>query len=81
METIKQDIMHFLKSRKFVDTDTELKDDESLTGTGIIDSIGILDIIDYMENNYSIKIPVELIIPENFDTLNGMERLVLQLKN
>jgi acyl carrier protein len=80
METIKQDISDFLKSRKFVDSNTELKEDESLSEAGIIDSIGILDIIDNIENKYNLKIPVELIIPENFDTLNGMERLILQLK-
>ena len=52
-----------------------------LTETGVIDSIGLLQLVDYLESRYKIEIPMEIITPENFDTLNGISQSVMNLKN
>ena len=81
MNTISKDIQQFLKSRGFLDGKSSLDEHESLTETGVIDSIGLLQLVDYLESSYKIEIPMEIITPENFDTLAGISQCVMSLKN
>jgi acyl carrier protein len=80
MNAISKDIIDFLKSRGFLDGKISLDDRVSLTETGVIDSIGLLQLVDYLESSYKIEIPMELITPENFDTLAGISQSVMNLK-
>lgn len=81
MNEIGKDIVHFLTSRGFLDGKKAVKESESLTETGVIDSIGLLQLVDYLESRYKIEIPMEIITPENFDTLAGISQSVINLKN
>jgi acyl carrier protein len=56
-----------------------LKDSDSLTQNGIIDSIGLLELIDYICETYSIEIPEDMLTPENFDSLQGITDLITRL--
>ena len=80
MNAISKDIQQFLKSRGFLDGKRSLDEHESLTETGVIDSIGLLQLVDYLESSYKIEIPMEIITPENFDTLAGISQSVMNLK-
>lgn len=62
-----------------MDKDTHVEDGDSLTQNGIIDSIGLLELIDYISEKYSIEIPEDMLTPENFDTLNGITNMVSKL--
>jgi len=80
MNEISKDILQFLKSRGFLDSKNSLYEHESLTETGVIDSIGLLQLVDYLESRYKIEIPMEIITPDNFDTLSGISQSVMNLK-
>jgi acyl carrier protein len=80
MNAISKDILQFLKTRGFLDGKKSLDEHESLTETGVIDSIGLLQLVDYLESSYKIEIPMEIITPENFDTLAGISQSVMDLK-
>lgn len=59
-----------------------LDPDEDLLEQGIIDSLGLMKLIAFMEDTFRIKIFDEEIIPENFQSLNSMVSLVeLRLQN
>jgi acyl carrier protein len=77
---IREDILQFLKSHGFLDRKNTLDVHESLTEAGAIDSIGLLQLVDYLEGRYSIEIPLDIITPENFDTLAGISQTVMNLK-
>ena len=62
-----------------MDKNTHLKDSDSLTQNGIIDSIGLLELIDYISEKYSIEIPEDMLTPENFDTLQGISDMIYKL--
>ncbi len=81
MNDITKDILQFLKSRGFLDGKKSVSEHESLTEIGVIDSIGLLQLVDYLEGRYKIEIPMEMITPENFDTLAGISQSVINLKN
>ncbi|ABQ26533.1 phosphopantetheine-binding protein [Geotalea uraniireducens] len=57
---------------------TSLEPDEDLLEQGIIDSLGLMKLIAFMEKTFDIKIIDEEIIPENFQCLNSMVKLVEQ---
>jgi acyl carrier protein len=80
MNAISKDILQFLKSRGFLDGKISLDEHASLTESGVIDSIGLLQLVDYLESSYNIEIPMEMITPENFDTLAGISQSVMNLK-
>jgi len=46
----------------------------------VIDSIILLQLVDFLENKYTIEIPVDMLTPENFDTLAGISQTVQKLR-
>ena len=52
--------------------------DEDLLEQGILDSIGIMKLIVFIEENFGIQVEDEEIIPENFQSLNSMVAFVGQ---
>jgi acyl carrier protein len=81
MKEIGKDITQFLTSHGFLEGKKTIGEHESLTESGVIDSIGLLQLVDYLESRYTIEIPMEIITPEHFDTLAGISQSVLTLKN
>ena len=49
--------------------DRGLSHTESLLGKGVIDSSGILELVEFLENNYKIRIKDEDITPNNLDSI------------
>jgi acyl carrier protein len=80
MNEITEDILHFLKTEGFLNEKISLQEDDSLTETGVIDSIILLQLVDFLENKYKIEIPVDMLTPENFDSLAGISQTVKKLK-
>lgn len=79
MEQIKNNIIDYLKDNSFMERGSTLSDSDSLTQNGIIDSIGLLELIDYICETYSIEIPEDMLTPENFDSLQGITNLITRL--
>ncbi|MCK9593051.1 MAG: acyl carrier protein [Methanoregula sp.] len=79
MSEIIKDVRYFLKTEGFLNEHISLKEDDSLTETGVIDSIILLQLVDFLESKYKIEIPPELLTPENFDTLAGISQSVKKL--
>jgi acyl carrier protein len=50
----------------------ELQDTDSLQKRGIIDSTGILELVDFIEERYNIHIADEELTPENLDSINNI---------
>jgi acyl carrier protein len=79
MKEINENILHFLRTEGFLNEKMSLKENDSLTETGVIDSIILLQLVDFLESTYKIEIPVEMLTTENFDTLAGIQNSVMQL--
>jgi len=81
MSEIEDDVLFFLKTEGFLTEKTSLQENDSLTETGVIDSIILIQLVDFLENKYKIEIPMEMLTPENFDTLAGINKSVMTLKH
>jgi acyl carrier protein len=53
------------------------KNDASLIENGVVDSTGILELIDFLEKKYSISVDERETTPDNLDSI---EKIVLFLK-
>src|SRR5665648_597212 len=70
MEQIKSGIVNYLMANSFMDNDIHLNDSDSLTQNGIIDSIGLLELIDYICETYSIEIPQNIALEEGQNSIS-----------
>lgn len=55
-----------------------LSDDYPLIQRGVIDSLGILSLVTYIEDSFGVLIEDEDLVPEHFGTISSMARLVAQ---
>ena len=55
---------------------TAVADDESLLKNGILDSLAMYRLIDFLENRFSVKIEDWEMVPENFESINQLDRFV-----
>ncbi|MEJ5225712.1 MAG: acyl carrier protein [Anaerolineales bacterium] len=56
--------------------DAPIGDDDPLIESGIIDSMGVMNLLGFLEEKFSIQIPGEELIPENFSTINAIAALI-----
>jgi acyl carrier protein len=64
----------------FGNDSAELNEDDSFLETGIIDSTGILELIQHIESEYEIKIDDSELVPENLDSLNNIKNFIINKK-
>jgi acyl carrier protein len=55
---------------------TSVGDQDSLTETGIVDSLGIFRLVSFLEDNFGVRIGDEEIVNENFQTISDIEQFV-----
>jgi acyl carrier protein len=60
------------------DKNTKLDPDQSLITSGIVDSLALLRLIAFIEEQFSVKVEDEEVIPDNFDTITIMKNFVEQ---
>jgi acyl carrier protein len=70
---IKDQIRSFLATNFYVPDPTALADDASLLDQGLIDSTGVLEVIEFLESTFEIKVDDAEMLPENLDSV---ERIV-----
>ena len=60
----------------FTDDQSALNNSDSFLNKGIIDSTGILEVIYFLEEEFSIHVEDEDMVPENFDSVNNIAKYV-----
>lgn len=75
--SILADLEKFLLEEVAVDTSRKsLEPEDDLLEQGVIDSMGILKLVAYIEETYGVQIDDEDVIPENFQTLASMASFI-----
>lgn len=54
--------------------------DDSLVGSGIIDSTGILELIEFLESNFGIEVAETETVPQNLDSISNLTKFVVGKK-
>ncbi len=58
-------------------TDTAISNSDDLLGSGLIDSMGMMRLIAFIEERFGIQVPPEEMVLEHFMTINDMEAYLL----
>jgi len=53
-----------------------LQNDTSFMGSGLIDSMGILQVVEFIEKTFEMKMREDQFIPENLDSIERITRFV-----
>lgn len=72
MNDVRSKIRGFIVENFLFGNEDGLKDDASFLDEGIIDSTGILEMVSYLEEEFSISVDDEELVPENLDSINNV---------
>jgi acyl carrier protein len=61
-----------LNNYLFTDEQSALADDASFLDNGILDSMGILELIDFLDESFNVKVAGDELVPENLDSINSV---------
>lgn len=77
MNDVQEKIKDFIAIKFAYESET-LNPEDDLLSQGIVDSMGILQLVTHMEETFGIQISDDEIVPENFRTLQALADLVSQ---
>jgi acyl carrier protein len=75
-DSINSRIRSFIFQKFPVAKKRSISDDAPLLGSGIIDSLGTLTVVNFLEESFAIKISDEELTPDNFACINSLVRFV-----
>ena len=67
---------YIVENHFFGDNDESVADNESLLGSGVIDSTGVLDVVEFLESDFEIQVLDEEMVPENLDSIDAIAAFV-----
>ena len=73
---LRDTIRGFVHQRFPMAVTAEVGDEESLLDSGIIDSLGILDMVAFLEETFGVQIGDDDLNPENFDSIQSVASFV-----
>jgi acyl carrier protein len=76
VDDIAELVHEFIKQRFPLASSKELTQDLSLLDSGIVDSLGVLDLVGFIEEQFGIEAQDEDLVPENFDSIAALTQFV-----
>lgn len=77
VQPIEDEVRHFLTDNFPLSANGfSLAGSDSLLETGVIDSVGVLELIEFIESRYEIEISDSEVLPENLDSIDAITRYV-----
>lgn len=73
---LRNDLTKFIQENLLGGDATPIGEEESLIDRGLIDSLGLIRIMTFVETRTGVRIPDHFIIPDNFQTVAAIERTV-----
>ena len=82
MDEIKEKIKTFIVNNFLLGVNANnLNDSDSFLEKGIVDSTGILEVVSFIEESFSIKVEDEELLPDNLDSINHLVNFVQKKQN
>lgn len=72
METTKKIRTFILENVLIGEEESALDNNDSFLEKGIIDSTGILELVSFLENEFSIEVKDDELVPDNFDSISKL---------
>jgi acyl carrier protein len=60
--------------------DAKVDPEDNLLDLGLIDSVGLLNLITFLESTAGIRVPEEEMVPDNFESVVAIEAFVARMR-
>jgi acyl carrier protein len=77
---IRNQVWQFITKNFYVANAASLSDQASLLDQGVIDSTGVLELIEFVETSFGIKVDDAEMVPENLDSIERITSFVSRKK-
>lgn len=57
-------------------TDSYIADDDSFLETGVVDSMGVMELVAFVDTEFGVKVEQQEIVVENFDSIRKLGNFV-----
>lgn len=74
-------VKQFIIDNFYYGADATIDPETSFLRSNIVDSTGILEIVSYLQDTFKITINDDEMLPENLDSLNNIEKLLIRKMN
>jgi acyl carrier protein len=54
----------------------QIKDSDPLLESGVLDSLGVLDLVSFVEQEFSVHVADDELVPENFQTIDRIAAFI-----
>ena len=77
MQQIEQEVRQFvIENFVFESDDRGFSNDASFFDTGLIDSMGVLTLVEFVKDRYGVSVEDDELLPENWDSVNRIATFV-----
>jgi len=77
--SIKDTIRDFINSNFMLSDDLRnFKDEDSFLKKGVIDSMGVMELLAFVQRRYQIRVEPTEAVPQNFDSLDHLADFILK---
>lgn len=74
--SIRDQVHHYISETFLFGDGSKLKDDDSLSSSGFVDSTGVIELVAFLEQTFDLRIEDDEIIPENLDSVQRISTFV-----
>jgi len=76
MELVKQIGKYVTENLLYVDDGFEYDDDTSFIGEGLIDSMGVMELLAWVQSTFDISVDQQEVTPDNFDSVRKLANFI-----
>jgi acyl carrier protein len=73
---IRNTVRTYIQETFLLGADTPLSDSDSLLQLQVVDSTGFLEIVNFLETTFGVKVGDDEMVPENLETIDNIDAFV-----
>jgi acyl carrier protein len=79
--SFRDDLTSYIRQNLLRGDSAVLGPDDSLIDAGALDSVGLMNVLAFVESHAGVKVPDSEVIPQNFESVTAIEALVQRLRS
>src|SRR5262245_45061735 len=73
---IENNIREFILKNLYYTEDSSINDEDSFLETGVIDSMGVMELVAFIQSEFGVEVAPQEIVVENFDSIRKLADFV-----
>lgn len=78
---LRNELTKFIQENLLQKDPTPIGPEDSLIDSGIINSMGLIRLVSFIETRTGVRIPDAMITPDNFETVTAIERTIDEVRH